>query len=91
MFDGQPTVVAFDVLPNGAAVPNGTIITNQYASLGVTFTSPAPAGGPVATDPANETSSPPNALVGLDPRRQEVFTQSSRASRGPSLAWCPSR
>ena len=58
--------IDFDTFPDSSSVPAGTVITTQYASLGVTFSSTAPAGGPTAVSD-NEASSPPNHLSGLDP------------------------
>jgi hypothetical protein len=58
-------VIDFDTFPGGAPVPAGTIITSQYSSVGVIFSSPATAGGAQAL--ANgEASSGRNFLVGLD-------------------------
>jgi len=62
--------IDFDTFPNSSLVPDGTVITTQYASLGVTFSSPAPAGGPIAGAFPGGTSSAPNVLVGLDPATQ---------------------
>jgi hypothetical protein len=46
------TVITFDALPSGAALPtSGTTITDQYASLGVTFLGTNTATG--ATGPLN--------------------------------------
>jgi hypothetical protein len=55
--------INFDTFPNGAAVPNGTIITTQYAtSCGVTFSSTG--GGPQAIIGSGAASSLPNFLIG---------------------------
>lgn len=62
--------INFDTFPNNSIVPNNTVITTQYASLGVTFSSPAPAGGPLAGVLAGEVSSPPHSLYGFDPVTQ---------------------
>src|SRR5215471_8484356 len=59
--------INFETFPNNSPVPDGTVITTQYASLGVTFSSTAPAGGPIAGVLSGEASSPPNFLYGLDP------------------------
>ncbi len=48
-------------------LPAGTFVTNQYAALGVTFSSP---GGALASPFVGEASSQPNYLVGLDPSTQ---------------------
>lgn len=61
------TVVNFDVFPGGGVVPNNTVIGSQYSSLGVLFSSSAPAGGPTAAFFTGEASSGPNFLVGIDP------------------------
>ncbi len=57
--------VDFDTFPGGAPVPAATLITSQYSSVGVTFSSPASAGGALTFDDG-EASSGPNCLVGLD-------------------------
>lgn len=62
-----PTLVNFDTYPNGSAVSCGTVITNQWSSVGVTFSSPS---GPLTSICDNEWSSPPNALAGIDPATQ---------------------
>jgi len=61
------TGVNFDIFPGGGVVPNNTIIGSQYASLGVLFSSTAPAGGPTAGFFTGEASSSPNFLIGFDP------------------------
>jgi hypothetical protein len=67
----KAVTVDFDTFPGGAAVPNGTVITTQYAPLGVVFSSVA--GGPVAGIFAAEASSTPNFLVG-NPDSFQPFT-----------------
>ena len=59
-------IINFDVFPNGQAVRDRTVITTQYASLGVLFSSSAPAGGPTAAYFFGEASSQPNALWGIE-------------------------
>lgn len=48
-----PVVIDFDTLPGGGSIADGTVITDQYDSLGVTFSAfengVLSAGGPVAT------------------------------------------
>jgi hypothetical protein len=53
--------INFDTFPDSTPVPPGTIITTQYLSLGVSFSSTA--GGPQAVGPV-EASSAPNFLIG---------------------------
>jgi hypothetical protein len=57
-------LINFDVFPNGSPVPDHTLITTQYVSLGVTFSSDSPSGAPMAIADSGEASSPPNILVG---------------------------
>jgi hypothetical protein len=57
--------IDFDRFANGQQVPAGTAITSQYSSLGVTFSSPAPAGGPTAIADG-EASSAPNFVSAVD-------------------------
>jgi hypothetical protein len=61
----SPVIVDFDTFPGGAVVPSNTLITTHYSSVGVLFSSPAPAGGAV-TLANGEASSGPNFLVGFD-------------------------
>lgn len=69
-----PVIIDFDTLPGGGSPAPGTVISTQYSSLGVTFSSPtAPAGG--ATIFANgEASSGSNALTGLEPGQGGLHT-----------------
>lgn len=64
--EGRADVVTidFDRFPDGTTVPSNTVITTQYSSLGVTFSSTA--GGPIAFS-NGEASSAPNFLVAFDP------------------------
>lgn len=55
-------VIDFDSFPDLAPVPNGTVITDQYAGVGALFGSTG--GGPIAGVFAGEASSPPNFLFG---------------------------
>ncbi|MEM1409727.1 MAG: hypothetical protein AAGG79_03150 [Pseudomonadota bacterium] len=68
----RAVVVDFDFDAGGSAIPNGTALTNQYASLGVTIsgavTSASVFGGP---------ASPPNAAFGSGP----IFSFSQAVER----------
>ncbi len=46
--------VNVDRFHDGSPVPNYAVILKQVASLGLTFSSPAPAGGPTAGTFVNE-------------------------------------
>ena len=52
------TVINFDTLPGGAVVADKTPITNQYASLGVTFSAIAAGGATVAPVATNYAGGP---------------------------------
>jgi hypothetical protein len=54
--------INFDIFPDGSPVASGTIITDQYLSLGASFDSVS--GGPIAAVGLGEASSPPNFLAG---------------------------
>jgi hypothetical protein len=58
-------IINFDTFPNGTPVPNGTLITDQYAPY-VRFSSPTAAGGPIAGVFSGEASSSPNVLEGVE-------------------------
>lgn len=60
------TTINFDTLPGGGPLSTGALVIAQYSSVGVTFSSPAPAGGPITAN-NGEASSGPNYLVGIDP------------------------
>ena len=54
--------INFDIFPGGGPVASGTVITDQYLSLGASFDSVS--GGPIAAVGLCEASSPPNFLAG---------------------------
>ena len=84
---GQAQTIDFDTFPSGAPVSNNTVITNQYASLGVTFSSPAPAGGPTAGVFAGEASSPPHILTGLHPSTSAGLYPIDMSFAAPYTDW----
>jgi hypothetical protein len=61
---GDYVVIGFDTFPDGSEVANGTIITNQYARLGVVFSMEDPTARPVAINNCDGPPiSVPNALM----------------------------
>src|SRR5262249_24083102 len=62
----RSATINFDTFPDGSPVPNHAVISTQYASLGVIFSSPNSNGAPTASVGVGEASSPPNGLWGLD-------------------------
>ena len=56
--------VNFDVFPGGGAVPNGTLISDQYADVGVTFAGPTfPEANGDFQSSYGPLASPPNVLL----------------------------
>ena len=62
----EAITINFDVFPNGTPVPEGTIITDQYASEGVIF-SIEEISNPSTAPITDEVSTPPGIFVGMSP------------------------